>query len=360
MDWAALADSGPYLIAFGALLAVSGFFSGTEVAMFSLRRVDREQMARSQRRADLLVHRLVSVPRKLIATVLIGNEIVNVTMSATMAVVAAQVFTGYRETAVAILTTLIVLPFVLLFGEITPKTVAIKTSVGWSRKAARPVYFFYVVATPIRLVVQGIASLLLRALGAGPPPSPAPPSLGEDELKTLVDAGSAEGEVGPRERQVIHRVLEFTDKRVAQVMKPAKDSFLLAYDLPLKRMLAEITARGYSRVPIYYRSRDNIRGILYAKDLVLSGAGLMGTRRLDELLHKPLFVPRSMPLKRLFDVFNQRKIHMGIVVDEYGTFVGIVTMEDLLEELFGPIRDEKETPERLPSADARAAEGEPR
>jgi putative hemolysin len=290
--------------------------------------------------------------------VLVGNEIVNVTMSATMAAVAAQVFTGYSNTSVAVLTTFVVLPFVLLLGEITPKTVAIKTSVGWSRKAARPLYLFSLLVTPLRLIVVGIARLLLRGIGVDSKRSPDASAMGEEELKTLVDAGSAVGEVAPRERQVIHRVLDFADKRVAEVMRPARDSFLLSYDLPIKRMITEITAHGYSRVPVYARSRDRIVGILHAKDLVLLGPGLTAPPRLDEVLHKPLFVPRSMTLKRVFDIFKERKIHMGIVVDEYGAFAGLVTMEDLLEQLFGPIYDEKETPAQAPEVDDAATEEE--
>jgi CBS domain containing-hemolysin-like protein len=167
-------------------------------------------------------------------------------------------------------------------------------------------------------------------------------ALGEDEFKALVDAGSAEGEVGARERRLIHRVFEFGDKTVAQVMVSAERSFLLAYNLPLSKILAQVSEHGFSRVPIYHKTNDNILGILYAKDMVLLGTGLTAPRRLGELLHEPLFVPRKMRLERLFDIFKERKTHMAIVVNEYGKFAGLVTMEDLLEEIVGPIRDEKE------------------
>ena len=232
----ALADASPYFIVVGVLLAASAFFSGTEVAMFSLRRVDREQMARSKRRVDKLVHALVSRPRRLIATILIGNEIVNVSISSSMAAASDRIFAGRSELAVALLSTAMVLPLVLLLGEVTPKTVAIKTSTGWSRTAARPLWWFGIAVTPIRVVVRAIADVVLRPLGVRSSRAAASKAISEDEFRALVDAGSAEGEVDPRERRLIHRVFEFGDKTVAQVMVASERSFLPAYNLPSGRM----------------------------------------------------------------------------------------------------------------------------
>jgi putative hemolysin len=344
-----LAELGPSLIAIAGLLAASAFFSGTEVAMFSLRRVDREQIARSGDGVDALVHRFVSHPRRLIATILIGNEVVNVSISAMIASIVQHSLGDRGLVAVVALSIGVALPLILLFGEITPKTVAMKAPLAWARAAARPLWLFWYVVAPFRGVVRFVSSQMLRPFGVDPKGGAAHAALGEAEFKALVDAGSAEGEVNARERRLIHKVFEFADKRVAQVMVPAKDVFLLAYNVPMSRMLREISVRGLSRVPIYQKTRDNILGLLYAKDLVGLAAGLAPPRRLGELLHEPLFVPRNMRLERLFEVFKERKIHMALVVDEYGKFVGIVTMEDLLEELFGPIRDEKETRERLRS-----------
>ncbi len=349
-----LADLSPALIAVAALLCASAFFSGTEVAMFSLRRVDRRQLEKSQRRVDKLVWKLVSRPRRLIATLLIGNELVNVSISAAMGSVGGSLFAGSGDLTAVFLTTVITLPLVLLMGEITPKTIAIKTAMGWSRTAARPLWLFGVVVYPIRLVVRGVVYLMLMPFKVHGSAASHEREMGEDEFKALVDAGSAEGEILARERRLIHKVFEFGDKRVAEVMMPASQAFLLAYNLPLSRILTEVSQRGFSRVPIYHKSPDNILGILYAKDLVLLGTGLTAPRRLGELLHEPLFVPRNMRLEKLFETFKERKIHMAIVVNEYGKFAGLVTMEDLLEELVGPIRDEKEVRRK------RTIEGVPR
>jgi len=136
-------------------------------------------------------------------------------------------------------------------------------------------------------------------------------------------------------------VFEFNDKNVGQVMTPRERIFALSYDLPAQRLVREIAARGFSRVPIYQKSLDNVRGILNAKDLVRTAAGAPLGRPLGELLHEPLFVPRTTPVKRLFLTFKQKKVHMAIVVSEYGKVLGLVTMDDLLAQIFGVLRDER-------------------
>ena len=331
----------PILLILVVLVGASAFFSGTEVAMFSLRRVDREQLARSKQARDRLLLRLLARPRRLIATILIGNEMVNISVSVVVASTVPALFPGAGELELAFLATMVALPLLLFLGEISPKTVAIKTSVGWAKKAARPLWLFFVLVTPVRLVVNLIADLFLYPFGGSTARS-GPPDLSEEEFRTLVDAGSAQGEVMAEERRIIHRVFEFGDKTAEQVMVPRRRVFALAYDLPTARLIKEVADGGYSRVPIYQKSLDRVMGIVYAKDLVVQGTGLTAPRRLVDLLHEPLFVPRSIPIARLFRIFKLRKTHMALVVNEYGKIAGLVTMEDLLEELFGEIHDERE------------------
>ena len=321
------------------LLCCSIFFSGTEVALFGLRRVDREQLTRSGRRADQLLLRMLSRPRQLIATILVGNESVNISMSAAVAGATSQLFPGRSEAELAILATAIALPLLLLLGEITPKTIAFKNQIRWARVAAHPLRLFALVVTPVRVVVSGIAALLVRPL-AGASQRAAPRALSEAEFRALVDAGSAAGEVDARERQLIHKVFEFGDKTVAEAMVPRDHVFALSYDLPLARLNQEVAAKSFSRVPVYQKSLDNVRGVLHAKDLLIQSVG--APRRLSRILHEPLFVPQTTPLERLFRLFKQRKIHMALVVNEYGKLAGLVTMDDLLAQLFGDIRDERE------------------
>ncbi len=339
-------DVGVSLLILVGLLATSAFFSGSEVAMFGLRRVDRAQLLRSESRFDALIVRLISRPKRLIATLLIGNEAVNIAVSAVMAGVVSAVFVGRGEVEIGLIATAIAVLLLLFIGEITPKTVAIKRPLRWVRKAIRPLWLFYVVVGPVRVVVRFVANIILWPVG-GANQGAGPRDLSESELLALVDAGSADGEVDARERRLIHKVFEFGDKRVAQAMQRVETLFSLSYSLPMARLVREVAKRGYSRVPIYNRRRDNIVGILHAKDLVIAGTGIGGPRKLSEMLKEPLFVPPTTPVELMFRIFKRRKTHMALVVDEYGKLIGLVTMEDLLEELFGEIRDEREAQKAL-------------
>ena len=320
-------------------ILVAGFCSGTEVALFSLRRVDREQLARSEERRDKRILALLERPRRLIATVLIGNE----ACAGVLAVVALVVVARYVDAgpwALVGLALAIALPLVVLISEVTAKTLAAKAPLSWARACALPLRVLSAVLTPVRFVINVAAEILLRPLGASARTRPQR-DLSEQEFRSLVDAGSARGEVDARERRLIHRVFEFSDKNVGQVMTPRERIFGLAYDLPTHRLVRELAARGFSRVPIYQKSLDNIRGILNAKDLMRAAAGQLQQKPLGEILHEPLFVPRTTPVKRLFLTFKQKKVHMAIVVSEYGKVLGLVTMDDLLSQIFGVIRDER-------------------
>ena len=183
----------PYLGLLALLLSCSAFFSGSEVAFFSLRRSDRELLGRSENRRDRLILRLIEKPRRLLATLLIGNESINIALSAVMAGVVERFGVGDNEVQAALYATFIALPLLLFFGEITPKTIAIGTATRWARKAARPLWLFSVLVTPIRLVVRTISEQVLKLLGAGSGEAEA--EISEEEFKVLVDASSAEGEV---------------------------------------------------------------------------------------------------------------------------------------------------------------------
>ncbi|HEY4241750.1 MAG TPA: hemolysin family protein [Kofleriaceae bacterium] len=318
---------------------VSAFSSGSEVALFSLRRVDREHISRSGGVTDRLIARMLERPRRLIATVTIGTE----TCNSLLAVIAFGIALPRCETwwGAAGVALGVSLPIVVLGTEITVKTLAGKAPLTWARLSAVPLAVFAVLVMPLRMVVAAATLVLLKPLGESVRARPAK-DLSEAEFRSLIDAGAAQGQVEARERRLIHRVFEFHDKNVGQVMTPREKIFGLAYDLPAQRLVKELATRGFSRVPIYQRSLDNIRGILNAKDLVraVQGGSALG-RPLGELLHVPLFVPRTTPVKRLFLTFKQKKVHMAVVVSEYGKVLGLVTMDDLLAQIFGAMRDER-------------------
>lgn len=319
----------------------SAFCSGTEVALFSLRRTEREQLAHSNSLVDKKIIELLERPRRLIATVLIGNEAFNSILAILCLYVLIPICGGdFSPWAVGGLALAISLPLVVLIAEVTSKTLAAKAPLTWARICVLPLSWFMLLMSPVRWVVQAVTSVVLAPFGDAVRNRPAR-DLAEDEFRSMVDAGAAQGQVDARERRLIHRVFEFSDKNVGQVMTPRDRMFALAYDLPMQRLVKEIAARGFSRVPIYQKSLDNIRGIVNAKDLVRLAAGQPVGRPLGELLHEPLFVPRTTPVKRLFLTFKQKKVHMAIVVSEYGKVLGLVTMDDLLAQIFGQLRDER-------------------
>jgi putative hemolysin len=320
-----------------ACVLVAALCASTEVALFSLRRTERDQLSRSSRAVDKLIVGMLEKPRKLIATVVIGTE---ACVAGLVAVALAALLRWYSPWQAAGLALAIALPVAVLVMEVTAKTVAARSPLGWARMFAPLLRGFALVVAPVRWLVGGVATVLLRPLGDVVRSRPVK-DLSEAEFRKLVDAGSAHGQVDARERRLIHRVFEFSDKNVGQVMTPRDRIYALSYDLPMQRIAREVAARGFSRVPIYQKSLDNIRGVINAKDLVRATGGLAQNRPLAELLHEPLFVPRTTPVKRLFLTFKTRKVHMAVVVSEYGKVLGLVTMDDLLAQIFGVLRDER-------------------
>jgi putative hemolysin len=332
-------SDGIRLLTLGGLLLASGFFSGSETALFSLSRAKRQKLATEGDPTSRLIVRLLGKPRRLIATILVGNELVNIASGAVAVRLGEAAFGGWGRITAQVLTTLVLLPLILLVGEITPKSIALKTSEAWARIAARPIALFAWIAAPLRWLVRGIAEVLLFVVGARPPQRDQ--GLKEEEFRAMVDVGSEEGELEATERRLIHNVFDFGDTAVSKVMTPLEQTFALSYDLPMARLVAEITRQRFSRIPIYRGRKDNIVGLLLAKDLVGYARGQWrGARTLGDLLRPPVYVPKNTKLDRLFRQMQRRKSHLAIAVDEYGRTVGVVTMEDLLGQLFGHLSDE--------------------
>jgi putative hemolysin len=325
------------VLLFFFLLALSGFFSGSETAMFSLSPVQLLKLEEDQHPRARLLRTLLDHPRRLIATIFIGNEFVNIGASALLATTTDRLFAGHGQVlVVTLISTAVSVTLILLLGEITPKN------------AARPLWLLSLVMTPLRFVIEKIADLVVHLVGQTPVgrgPGHSGHVLGEDEFLTMVDAVKEEGVIDESEQQLIHKIFAFGDRRVVEVMTPADRVFMLSYNLPMSRILSEVRASTYSRIPIYQGSRDRIVGLIYAKDLISIAFGQAGMgRRLQDFLHAGYFVPKTVKCEQLFREFRRRKIHLSLVVDEYGHFAGLVTMEDLLEEMFGEIKDEKELP----------------
>jgi putative hemolysin len=336
------------LLAILALLCGSAFFAGSETALFSLTRVSREALQARDDSGSRLVLELLSKPRRLIVTLILCNELINIGASSLMAQVVARSVPLYREAAQVLIATAVTVPLLLLIGEMAPKSLAIRVGEPWARAVARPLQLIQWLIAPVRWVLQAIAGLVVTLVGGRPLEAKA--GLREEEFRALVDVGSEEGELQIAERRLIHNVFEFGDTTVGKVMTPADKVFALPYEMPLGRLVEAVAEQRFSRVPIYKGRAAGARrsgpievvGIVLAKDLVGYATGSLEGHTLQDLLHPPLFVPRTTTCDRLFREFQRRKTHIALVVDEYGRLAGLVTMEDLLEELFGEIADEKE------------------
>ncbi|HEY2749413.1 MAG TPA: hemolysin family protein [Polyangia bacterium] len=344
------------LLAIFALLVASAFFAGSETALFSLTRLQREAMATREDRSSRRLSDMLAHPRRLIVTIIVCNELINIANSSVAATVVASAFPRVRELGQVVIATCAMLPLILFFGEMTPKSLALRLGERWARVVSAPLQLLAYVITPVRVFLQSIASAVLTIIGARPMTHEE--GLREEEFRSLVDVGSEEGELQVAERRLIHNVFEFGDTTVGKVMTPAEKVFALPYEMPLSRMVEQIAAERYSRVPIYKtpkvmpRGADGKRpargamevvGVLLAKDLSGYSWGALEGHTVQDLLHPVLFVPRTTKCDQLFREFQRKRTHVALVVDEYGRLAGLVTMEDLLEELFGEIADEKET-----------------
>lgn len=335
------------------LLLSAGFFSGTETALLSLGMAQREALRQSAAtdRTSARVLWLLADPRRLITTIIVGNEVTNILLSEVMTDIVRSLyhllpagplraFSPSGEGVIAVVATLLTVPVLVTFGELIPKTIGIKLAERWARIVSRPVALLMWLLWLPRVAVNTIAdAVLFLLLGRRQRHGDEHPALDEKKFRTLVDLGSAEGELKRTEARLIHNVLDFGDRTVGEVMTAAPKVFALPIELPLGRVAEAVTRQRYSRVPVYRGRRDNIVGLLFTKDLVGYSAGdphLKG-RPLADLLHPPLFVPRRAKCDRVFREFQRRKTHMALVVDEYGRLAGLVTMEDLLQSLFGDI-----------------------
>jgi putative hemolysin len=334
-------DSAISLKVLGLLVLVgcSALLTGAEAAYFSLGRARLKQMT-EQRTARAPVVPLIERPHDLLVTLLVGITIINIASSALAAAVAEEMF-GHRGLAIAIGGMIFMLT---VFGEVLPMTLAVQRPVQFSTIVSWPVAWLSWLLTPVRGVLSALSMLTVRAVGHQRADDP---ELTEEELRTLVDVGTREGVVEREERDMIHRVFELEETLVRSIMVPRTDIFCLDVETPAAEVMPALREHLHSRVPVYEGTIDAIIGVLYSKDLLRHLHGLPPGFELRTVLHPPYFVPESKRADALLQEFQAKKLHLAIVVDEYGGTAGLVSLEDLLEELVGEIADEYDEPERL-------------
>jgi putative hemolysin len=318
---------------FVIMMGLSGFFSSSETSLFSLSNVQLEQMRREQHPRVSLIQRLLSQPRRLIISILIGNELVNVTASVISAAIVIRVLGAEKKW----INLLIMVPLLLLVGEITPKVLAIRHNIAFASFESRPIEFFTRMIRPLRWVIRNVADLFITLI-IGKERSRGN-IITEDMVRTLAREAVGEGALDRLEAQFIEQIFDFGNKTLEDVMTPRSDVFFLSIDMPLEKMIVEVCKSRRTKVPIYQEHRDNVCGILHTRDLL--GIDIekfsRDPRRFQGLLRKPYFVPESKLAADLFRTFRERKLSIALTVDEYGGVTGLVSMEDLLECIFGEI-----------------------
>jgi CBS domain containing-hemolysin-like protein len=329
------------LIVLGILLLLSAILSGAEAAYFSLGRTRLKELAEQQGEAPGPLTPLLEQPHELLVTLLVGITVVNIGASALAAAIAEQLF-GSHGLAIAIAAMVFLLT---IFGEVLPMTLAVEYPVRFASWVSRPVVWLSMALKPIRVGLGAFTAITVRLVGSER--RRGQPEISEEELRTLVDVGAREGVVERSEREMIHKVFELEDTLVREVMVPRPDMFCLDVTTEPAQLLPLLREQLHSRVPVYEDTVDQIVGVLYTKDLLPYLAGLPADFSLRPHLHPPYFVPGSKRADALLREFQAKKLHLAVVVDEYGGTAGLVTLEDLLEELVGEIRDEYDEDERL-------------
>ncbi|MBF0193314.1 MAG: HlyC/CorC family transporter [Magnetococcales bacterium] len=323
------------LVLFVGLLALSGFFSGSETALFSLNQTQLEQMERDQNPQSGLIRRLLNEPRRLIVTILIGNELVNVSASVISATLVMQLMGGEDKWWVNIF---IMLPILLLFGEITPKTIAMKHNVRFASVVSPLLEIFAKSITPLRIAIRFVADGLTTMI-IGKERSKGN-IITEDMVRTLAVQAADEGVLDKTERQFIDNIFDFGNNTVGELMTPRSNMLSITIDDSVSQIMETLQSTPLTRIPVYQDQQDSIIGILHLRDLMDPTINIdtLDSDGLRSLLRKPMFVPKTKSVTDLFFLFRKKRRSISLVLDEFGGIIGLITMDDLLGAIFGSLR----------------------
>lgn len=315
------------------LLFISAFLSGSETAFLFLNRIRLRHLVKKKVKRASLVQELISNSDQLISTILISNNFVNVAMSS----LAAATFYYFLGPKVGIvISTIVMTILILIFSEITPKIFAAQYSEKYSFRVAPTMAVIIRILNPISRIFTRFSNFIIMSFGGSPKKKL--PLITEEEIRTIIEIGKEEGAVEDEERRMLHRIFEFTDTEISQVMIPREDIVALDVNLDIKQVLNLLIEEGYARVPIYEDNFDNIIGMMYARDLLKvwqSDEEVV----LRDLIRPVYFVPPDKKAVDLLKDFQRKRIQITLVIDKNNKVMGLVSLEDLLEEIVGEIRD---------------------
>ncbi len=320
------------LVVLCLLLAASALISSSETSFFSLKPADIDDLESRTDSKSKTVLKLRENPKMLLATILIGNNFVNVTITLLATYIVSEMFDMVNHPVAAfVMEVIVITSLVLIIGEITPKILAAKRPVKFSRFMARPLQVLMVLFTPLSKLLVNSTSFMDKHL------EKKKAEISMDDLSAAVDIAT-EASTPLEEKNMLKGIATFTEKEVSSVMKPRIDIIAVEVGMPFREMLETVIKSGFSRIPVYEESLDKVCGILYVKDLLPYLDAQAFEWRM--LLRPAFFVPENRKINDLFQDFREKKIHIAIVVDEYGGTSGLITMEDVIEEIVGEINDE--------------------
>jgi putative hemolysin len=334
------------LLAVGVLILLNAFFVAAEYGLVTARRTRIVELQHQGNRRAREVLRITSDPPRFISAMQLGVTLTSLGIGALGEQALANAFDDVTSTVLAVLLAYLILTFLhVVFGELVPKGIALGHSEGTALFVSAPVRAFFIVFKPLIWFLQRSTEVVLRALGLRPPGGEVE-IYSEAELRMLVSQSTRGGEIEEQEQEMLYKVFDFADKEASDVMVPRPEVVALSVDLPPEQCLEAVMDSPYTRYPVYKETLDNVVGILHVRDLfsALRDRG-MHEVKVGDLIRPAHIVPETKDLAALLTEFRRTNQHMAIVVDEYGEMEGIVTLEDLLEEIVGEIEDEFDLPD---------------
>jgi CBS domain containing-hemolysin-like protein len=325
------------ILLFIICVLLSAFFSSSEVALISITRAKARTLVNEGKPGSKAVAALKEKPDRLLITILIGNNIVNIAAASLATAIAISIF---GDIGVGIATGFVVI-VLLVFGEIGPKIYATRASDSFALTVAPVIFFLSRILTPVIWLVERISP----RFGIGK--EIAEPSLTEEEIKEWIDVGKEDGTIEQAEQDMLYSVLEFADTTAREIMTPRVDVIAMEDTVSFEEAIRIFNETGFSRIPVYHDQIDNITGILNVKDIFSAMVSHRKDSTIKEVMYDPMFVPETKKIDDLLKELQVHRVQMAIVIDEYSSFVGIATVEDILEEIVGDIMDEydKEEPD---------------
>ena len=313
------------------LLAGSAFFSSSETALFSLSQLDLQKLRRDRHPRTNTLYKLLEQPRRLIISILCGNELINVAAAANMAAILVMLFGADDAKWINVL---IMVPLLLLVSEVTPKTIAVANPVRYSSSVvAAPMMIWIRIVTPLRHLVRIIADRVATLIVGT---EKAPENLLRiDEFQTLVSDAEEQGDITPTERTLVYNLLAAGSTEIVEIMTPRTRTCFINADLPAADVLEQVCRYRHHRLPVYRRNRDNALGFLFAEDLFGDGIQKLERDGIESLLHPLIVAPPTKKVDEMFDFFQAKGSQAAVVMNEFGGVDGLVTLKDVLRFIFG-------------------------